>query len=115
MHVGRGPDPFAQARRLEGMIRRLQAQDGSTTLVLARQADVVEGFIGEAPALMAGCASGFADKESEARNLVRLQSAVVAFHPSVEPGFRRNERSLKGRESLCQVGLCHARIVRERG
>jgi len=115
VHVGRGAADLAQARRLERVLGRRQAQHRAAAAILARQADVVERGVGEGPAAVAIAALGLAGKQVEARDLVGAQRVRVAVDPAVEPRRRRHQRALERGERLGEVLGRHARIVRERG
>ena len=66
MHVGRPVGDIAQRRRLEGVVQFRNLDDGAPAKIVARQADVMEGVVGELPAGMAGDATGRPGEDVEA-------------------------------------------------
>ena len=87
MHVGRGAADLAQSRRLERVLRGLQPQHRAAAAIVAGQADVVEGMVGEGKAAVAFRAAGLAGEQAKARDLAFGQRGL-------SPSIHRSKRVL---------------------
>ena len=71
MHVGRPVSDIAQRRRLEGVVQFRNLDDGAPAKIVARQADVMKGMVGELPAGMAGDATRRPGEDARSRASLR--------------------------------------------
>ena len=115
MHIRRRAADLAQARRLEGMVRRREAQHHAAAAVIARQADIVEGIVGQREAAMTIRATGLSGKQAEAGDLLLGERLGVAADPAIEAGLRRHQRPLIGGQGAGDIQYRDLRLARKRG